>query len=57
MRKNRNDLNEILDTMVEVLGVERVLYEMVGVQDSSELHANLEYISDMWNLDLFKDGE
>ena len=53
MRKDRNELYEILDEMVQMLGIEQVLDEMVKAQDSDELQANLEYISDNWDLDLF----
>ena len=55
MRKN--ELYEVLDTMVEMLGIGQVLENMVKAQSSDELEANLEYISDMWELDLFEEGE
>ena len=57
MRKNRNELNEVLDTMIEILGADGLLQELANAQDTFELQANLEYISDMWDLDLFKEGE
>ena len=57
MRKNRNELNEVLNTMVEMLGAEQVLQELANAQDTHELQANLEYISDMWDLDLFMEGD
>ena len=57
MRKNRNELNEVLNAMVEMLGAEQVLQELANAQDTHELQANLEYISDMWDLDLFMEGD
>ena len=57
MRKDRNELNEVLNTMVEMLGAEQVLQELANAQDTRELQENLEYISDMWDLDLFEEGE
>ena len=57
MRKDRNELNEVLNTMVEMLGTEQVLQELANAQDTRELQDNLEYISDMWELDLFEEGE
>ena len=56
MRKNRNELNEVLDAMIEILGADGLLQELANAQDTRELQANLEYISDMWELDLFKEG-
>ena len=57
MRKDRNELNEVLNTMVEMLGAEQVLQELANAQDTRELQENLEYISDMWELDLFMEGD
>ena len=57
MRKNRNELNEVLDAMVEMLGTDRILQELADALDTSELQENLEYISDMWELDLFEGGD
>ena len=57
MRKNRNELNEVLDAMIEILGADGLLQELANAQDTFELQANLEYISDMWGLDLFEEGE
>ena len=57
MRKDRNELNEVLDTMVEMLGIEQVLQDLANAQDTRELQANLEYISRMWDLDLFMEGD
>ena len=57
MRKNRNELNEVLDTMVEMLGIDTLLQDLANAQDTHELQENLEYISDMWELDLFSEGD
>ena len=57
MRKDRNELNEVLNIMVEMLGIDTVLEDLANAQDTRELQANLEYISDMWELDLFEEGE
>ena len=57
MRKNRNELNEVLDAMIEILGADGLLQELANAQDTFELQANLEYISDMWELDLFEEGD
>ena len=57
MRKNRNELNEVLNEMVDMLGIEQVLQELANAQDTRELQENLEYISDMWELDLFMEGD
>ena len=57
MRKNRNELNEVLNAMIEILGADGLLQELANAQDTFELQANLEYISDMWELDLFEEGE
>ena len=57
MRKDRNELNEVLNTMVEMLGIDTLLQDLANAQDTRELQANLEYISDMWELDLFEEGE
>ena len=57
MRKNRNELNEVLDVMIEILGADGLLQELANAQDTFELQANLEYISDMWELELFEEGE
>ena len=56
MRKNRNELNEVLNTMIEILGADGLLQELANAQDTHELQENLEYISDMWDLDLFMEG-
>ena len=55
MRKDRNELCEVLDEMVQMLGIEQVLQDLANAQDTRELQANLEYISDMWELDLFEE--
>ena len=57
MRKNRNELNEVLNAMVEILGADGLLQELANAQDTRELQENLEYISDMWELDLFEEGD
>lgn len=57
MRKNRSELNEVLDVMIEILGADGLLQELANAQDTRELQENLEYISDMWELDLFEEGE
>ena len=57
MRKNRSELNEVLDVMIEILGADGLLQELANAQDTRELQENLEYISDMWDLDLFEEGE
>ena len=57
MRKSRNELNEVLDTMIEILGADGLLQELANAQDTFELQENLEYISDMWELGLFEEGE
>ena len=57
MRKDRNELNEVLDTMVDMLGIEQVLQDLANAQDTSELQANLEYMSRMWDLELFMEGD
>ena len=57
MRKDRNELNEVLDAMIEILGADGLLQELANAQDTYELQANLEYISDMWELDLFKEED
>ena len=56
MRKNRNELNEVIDVMIEILGADGLLQELANAQDTRELQENLEYISDMWDLDLFEEG-
>ena len=57
MRKSRNELNEVLDAMIDMLGIEQVLQDLANAQDTRELQENLEYISDMWELELFGEGE
>lgn len=57
MRKNRNELNEVLGAMVEMLGADKILQELASAQDAFELQANLEYISDTWELELFEEGD
>ena len=57
MRKNRSELNEVLDAMIEILGADGLLQELANAQDTFELQENLEYISDMWELDLFEEGD
>ena len=57
MRKDRNELNEVIDAMIEILGADGLLQELANAQDTRELQENLEYISDMWDLDLFEEGE
>ena len=57
MRKNRSELNEVLNVMIEILGADGLLQELANAQDTRELQENLEYISDMWELDLFEEGE
>ena len=56
MRKDRNELNEVIDAMIEILGADGLLQELANAQDTYELQENLEYISDMWDLDLFEEG-
>ena len=57
MRKDRNELYEVLNAMIEILGADGLLQELANAQDTYELQANLEYISDMWELDLFKEED
>lgn len=53
MNKNRAELNEIIDQMVEYLGAEETLKELASAMSTDELQENLEYISHMQELHLF----
>lgn len=53
MRLDKNELMEKLDEMVEMLGTETVLEDLVLAMSSNELQENLEYIDRMRETDLF----
>lgn len=52
MKKNREELNKVVNEMVEILGIEKTLDEIVKAQSTDELEKNLEYINHMWELHL-----
>lgn len=49
---DRIELDEIVERMVELMGMEKVLIELTQAQSSKELQENLEYIDHMNELHL-----
>lgn len=49
---DRIELDEIVERMVEMMGMEKLLIELTQAQDTTELQANLEHIDRMNELDL-----
>lgn len=53
MAKSREELNNLVDQMVEILGAEEMLNDFTKALSSDELQENLEYIDRMQDLNLF----
>ena len=50
---NREELNEIVDQIIDTIGIENFVDDLTKAQSTKELHDNLEYIDNMRDLNLF----
>lgn len=57
MSRERYELVSIIDRMVELMGTDEVLIELVSAMSVYELESNLEFIDRMNDLGLMSDEE
>ena len=50
---NREELNEIVEQIINIIGIENFVDDLIKAQSTKELQENLEYIDRMQDLNIF----